>query len=218
MKLSNGAQTLILLLCLVGGAIVLYPILSSSGTATLSVDDMPEVLAMAMDKGMTVEKIESVIDFPREQIILANGEPAYVSVQYCLIGFEGAHPDSTSTRSKTEAVSLVNSIQEELNNGADFADLIAKHSDDGAPGILNLANNGLPGDMSPDAGDNKVLSRSLVEKDGKTLGIGTVVRTRALAGKAFCQIAFKLPVGEFDVAAWDEENSPYGWYIINRIR
>ena len=41
---------------------------------------------------------------------------------------------------------------------------------------------------------------------------------RAGWAKSFCDVGFRLKVGEIGVAPWDAKASPFGWHIIKRLK
>ena len=50
---------------------------------------------------------------------------------------------------------------------------------------------------------------------------GTYTLTKAGRGswaKSFCDVGFRLKVGEVGVAPWDAQASPFGWHIIKRLK
>ena len=141
-------------------------------------------------KSGTVER-KSVYD---ETLMTESGEPAYVTVQHCLISFRGT--PVPATRSMEEAEKLALELLEKLKGGADFDEIIREHTDDSPPGIYRMANNGFPADMnSPEP----VYARS-----------GLV--------PAFGNTGFPLEVGEYGLAVFDQQASPFGWHIVKRIK
>jgi PPIC-type PPIASE domain len=121
-------------------------------------------------------------------------EPPYITVQHCLIAFKGSLPGKPISRSMDEAKELAEKLLEDLRSGAEFDPIIVEHTDDSPPGIYKMANHGTPGDMS-----NGIYAR------------GGMV-------PAFGDTGFPLKVGEYGLAAYDAEKSPYGWHIVKRIK
>ena len=78
----------------------------------------------------------------------AKAEPDYITVQHCLIGFQGSVGDKPITRTKEEAKELATKLLAELKAGADFDEIIRKNTDDSPPGIYKMANRGKTADMS----------------------------------------------------------------------
>lgn len=122
-----------------------------------------------------------------------NGEPSQITVQHCLIAFNGTLPGKSIQRTKEEASKLANEILEAARSGEDFAALIEKHTNDSPPGIYKMVNSGIPADMS----------RKIFSRDGMV--------------PAFGDVGFKLKVGEFGISQHDQATSPYGFHIIKRI-
>ena len=120
-------------------------------------------------------------------------EADLITVQHILVGFEGSVPGKPITRSREEAQKLAAEILEKAKSGADFDALVRENTDDSAPGIYKMANTGIPADVA-----NQVYSR------------GAMI-------PAFGNVGFALKVGEIGMAAYDEQNSPYGWHIIKRL-
>ena len=121
-------------------------------------------------------------------------EPAYITVQHCLIAFKGTLPGKPITRSKEEAKELAVQLLEKLRAGADFEEIIRVNTDDSPPGIYKMANYG-----------------SLSDRRSEILGRGEMVA-------AFGDTGFPLQVGEFGLAEYDPKTSPFGWHIVKRIK
>lgn len=135
----------------------------------------------------------------REDAVTPSGEPAYITVQHCLIGFEGSVPGKPIVRSQSEAEKLAEELFAKALAGDDFSEIVATHTDDSPPGIYKMANEGFPGDMTSSVPSNHIYARS-----------GMV--------PAFGNTGFPLKVGEVGLAVYDPEVSPYGWHIIKRIK
>lgn len=127
-----------------------------------------------------------------------SGEPAYITVQHCLIGFEGSVPGKQIIRTREQAEQLANELFEKAKSGEEFSKIVTAHTDDSAPGIYRMANTGFPGDMTSSVPSNHVYAR------------GEMV-------PAFGNTGFPLKVGEVGLAPFDPDTSPYGWHIVKRI-
>ena len=123
----------------------------------------------------------------------SNGEPEYITVQHCLIGFKGSLPDKNIPRSKDEAKELATKLLEQLKTGANFDEIIVLHTDDSPPGIYKMANRGIE------------------------LKLGKNIYSRDKMVPAFGDTGFPLQVGEYGLAEYDPRKSPYGWHIVKRI-
>ena len=133
----------------------------------------------------------------RENLTADNGEPAYITVQHCLIGFAGTGTDASRTIEEAEA--LANDLFEKAKQGDDFDGIVSQYTDDSPPGIYRMANNGFDGDMS-----NRIPSRNVFRRDEMV--------------PAFGDTGFPLEVGEYGMAAFDPQKSPFGWHIVKRIK
>ena len=122
-----------------------------------------------------------------------NGEPAYVTVQHCLIGFRGSLPGKQIKRSREEARELATQLLAQLKEGANFDDIIVQYTDDSPPGIYKMANHGI----------ELKLSTKISRRDGMVA--------------AFGDVGFPLQIGEYGLAAHEPQKSPFGWHIIKRI-
>ena len=131
--------------------------------------------------------------------VMPNGEPSRVKVQHCLIAFQdavgfrerGGPPEKARARSRDEAQKLAGEILTKAKAGEDFAKLVEQFTDDSAPGIYGMVNDGAPThqDFSPRKG----------------------------MAKAFGDVSFKLKVGEIDTTSYHRDESPFGWHIIKRL-
>ncbi len=121
-------------------------------------------------------------------------EPDRITVQHCLIGFKGSVGSKPITRTKEEAKELATKLLAELKAGADFDEVIRTHTDDSPPGIYKMAN-----------------KRVAVDQASGEMGRGDMVA-------AFGDTGFPLQVGEFGLAEYDSEKSPFGWHIVKRIK
>jgi len=118
--------------------------------------------------------------------------PAHVEVQHILIGFAGSVPGKGITRTKEEAMKLAHEILDKARKGANFDSLVAKYTDDSAPGIYRMAADGVP----PQMGESG--RRQMVP--------------------AFGNVGFAISPGNIDIAEYDPSASPFGWHIIKRLR
>ncbi|MEM7474361.1 MAG: peptidylprolyl isomerase [Planctomycetota bacterium] len=137
-------------------------------------------------------------DVYQEGLTTADGEPAYITVQHCLISFEGI-PNVSSLRTREEAEALANDLFEKAKAGEDFDKIVKKHTDDSAPGIYRMANYGQKSDMN-----SIVPSKQIHPRNGMV--------------PAFGNTGFPLEVGEYGLAEHDPRNSPYGWHIVKRLK
>lgn len=130
---------------------------------------------------------------------LANGESSHITVQHILIGFSGSVPGKPINRDKDEAKILAAEVLEKAKSGEDFDELVITHTNDSPPGIYKMANHGFDGDMTSRDQSEWVFKR------------GGMV-------PAFGNVGFTLDVGEIGMSEWDEDDSPFGWHIIKRIK
>jgi len=121
-------------------------------------------------------------------------EPDVITVQHVLIGFQGSLPGKSLSRTRDEAQVLAEELFKKAKAGEDFDALVKQYTDDSHPGIYSMANNGIPAD----------LSKGIYARSGMI--------------PAFGNVGFTLRVGEVGMAAYDVQQSPYGWHIIKRIK
>src|SRR5213593_2504273 len=110
-------------------------------------------------------------------------EPDHVVVQHVLIGFQGSVPHKNITRSKDDAKKLADEVLQRARKGEDFGALVKQYTDDAPPGIYGMSNNG----VAPGSAETK----------------------RAGMVKGFGDVSFSLKVGEFGVASYDPQVSPF---------
>ena len=122
----------------------------------------------------------------------AGKEPDHITIQHVLIGFKGSVPGKNITRTQDEAKKLAEDILARAKKGEDFGGLVKQYTDDSAPGIYSMANNG----VTPV--DNEYPRGRMVP--------------------AFGDAGFPLKVGEIGMASYDAEKSPYGWHIVKRLK
>lgn len=120
-------------------------------------------------------------------------EPDYIVVQHILIGFQGSLPGKPVSRTREEAGTLAEEILKRAKGGEDFDALVRQYTDDQAPGIYAMANNG----VAPKPGVQ------MFQRGGMVKGFGDV--------------GFSLDVGQIGMCGYDAKESPYGWHIVKRI-
>lgn len=123
----------------------------------------------------------------------SSGEPDYVTVQHCLIGFQGSLPDKPIKRSREEAKVLAEQLLDKLKAGANFDEIIIQYTDDSPPGIYKMSNRGVI----------PKLSRNIHRREEMVA--------------AFGDTGFPLQVGEYGLAEHHPKKSPFGWHIVKRI-
>jgi parvulin-like peptidyl-prolyl isomerase len=122
----------------------------------------------------------------------ASAEPDHIKVQHILIAFKGTlRGNKAVTRSKEEAKELAYQLLERAQNGEDYDALVVEYTNDSAPGIYGMSNNG----VTPAQGEYA---------RGGMVG-------------AFGNVGFVLEAGEIGIADFNPSTSPYGWHIIKRI-
>ncbi len=121
----------------------------------------------------------------------ASEEPDHIKVQHILISFKGAPRMRGVTRSLEEAKELAYEVLERAQKGEDFDALVKEYTNDQAPGIYSMSNNG----VTPAQGEYP---------RGRMVG-------------AFGNVGFVLEVGEIGIADFSTATSPFGWHIIKRI-
>lgn len=134
----------------------------------------------------------------QEGLVTESGEPAYITIQHCLIGVRDGMPQR-AIRNQEEAAEFAAEILERAKAGEDFAGLVRQYTDDSAPGIYKLANHG----YESDAG-GQIPSRAISARGSMVPGFGDV--------------GFKLEVGEIGMASYDSTTSRFGYHIIKRIK
>ncbi|MCR9295017.1 MAG: peptidyl-prolyl cis-trans isomerase [bacterium] len=127
-----------------------------------------------------------------------SGEPAYITVQHCLISFNEV-PDVNASRSRQEAEQLAQELFEQAKAGENFDRIVARYTDDSAPGIYRMANVGFKSDMSSVIPSKKIYARDAMVP-------------------AFGDVGFPLEVGQVGMAVFDQRDSPFGWHIIKRLK
>lgn len=162
---------------ILSSALVLLPIVGISCTPSTPSSDKP-----ATSQSSATEEL------------LPNGEPKEVTVQHCLIAFQGSLGDQPVRRTKEEAETLAKDLMKMLEAGDKFDEIVRQFTDDSAPGIYSMANHG----VTPDP------TRSVAPRGGMV--------------QAFGDVGFKLKVGEYGLAEYDPEKSKFGWHIIKRLK
>ena len=143
-------------------------------------------MALVLAGGLTAgcgddDPVQPVVD-PRD----------HVTVQHVLIGFAGTIPGRPVTRTQAEADSLAHSLYDRARAGEDFGLLVQSYSDDGYPGIYQLANTGV------------------------TPGPGEYPRSGMVQG--FGDGAFSLEIGGTTLVPYQPSSSPYGFHILKRLQ
>jgi PPIC-type PPIASE domain len=113
-----------------------------------------------------------------------------VVVQHLLVAFAGSGVPK-ATRTKKQAEELAAEIWKRIQNGGDFDALVQKHTDDSYPGRYTMVNSG-----NPPAGAYR----------------------RSGMVPAFGNTGWRLAVGEYGLAAYDPQASPFGWHIVKRLQ
>ena len=161
------------------------------------------VLPTDADVAATKKKIDEIQNDRATKVHFASpnepDQPDQITVQHILIGFEGSIPGKEISRTQAEAKNLALTLLAKISKGEDFDELVKEYTDDAHPGIYQMANFGLAGDMEPEAVEEKVFPRAQM--------VG-----------AFGDVGFPLKVNEVGVAHYDPETSKYGWHIIKRIK
>lgn len=134
----------------------------------------------------------------QEDLRTKDGEPAYITIQHCLIGVRDGMPQQ-AIRSVEEAQLLAEELLEKARGGADFDAIVRQYTDDSPPGIYKMANHGFESDSG-----GRIASRSIYARGGMV--------------PAFGDVGFNLEVGEYGLAEYDPVKSQYGFHIIKRIR
>lgn len=119
-------------------------------------------------------------------------EPDHVVVQHCLVGFKKSVPNKKLDRTKGEAGDLAEDIYARAKDGEDFDALVEQYTDDRHPGILRVANEGVP------------------RMDAKEY-------PRSDLAAWFGDAAFELEVGQYALVKYSVVNSPFGWHIVKRL-
>lgn len=127
-------------------------------------------------------------------------EPGSITVQHCLISFNGGGTSKPVTRSLEEARALANELLAKAKAGEDFDALVKANTDDAHPGIYNMVNFGRIGNTSP-----------ALEPEDQIFERGSMVA-------AFGDVGFKLEVGEIGMSDYSKSSSPYGFHIIKRLK
>lgn len=110
-----------------------------------------------------------------------------VTVQHLLVSFAGKVP--SARRSRQQAEELTAELWSKISSGGDFDALVKKYTDDSYPGRYSMTDGAAVSGAYP----------------------------RRQMAPAFGDVAWRLAVGEFGVAAFDPARSPFGWHIIKRI-
>jgi parvulin-like peptidyl-prolyl isomerase len=122
---------------------------------------------------------------------MPNKEAERIQLQHILISFAGTQTDAT--RSKADAQKLAGEVLARVKKGEDFGAVMKQLSDDPGPGIYGLFNRGA-----------KQTGRDEYPRDGMV--------------PAFGNVGFALEVGGIGMADFHENDSPFGWHIIKRLK
>ena len=128
----------------------------------------------------------------RELALRPEENVEFVEVQHILISFEGR--ETPAKRTKEQAEKLAAQIFARIQGGTEFSALVKENTDDQWPGIYGMVT-----DRAKMNQANNILWRK-----------GMVA--------AFGDVGWRLKVGEVGVAAFDLDNSPYGWHIVKRLK
>jgi hypothetical protein len=119
-------------------------------------------------------------------------EPSHVVVRHVLISFDETRLTGV-TRTKAEAERLAQRVNEMARSGRDMAELARLYSDDRhGTGEYSIANWGVAADPSE------------MERERMARGFG--------------RVAFSLDPGSIGLLDYDENDSPFGWHVIQRVR
>lgn len=159
---------------------------AQSMTVELDDESKKEILTEQLKK-----KEEEASMAKQETKTTPGKEPDVITVQHCLIGFQGSVPGKPISRTKEEAKELAEQLLKRLKDGEKFEKIINENTDDSPPGIYKMTNNG-------------------VRQVPGAYPRGGMV-------PAFGDTGFPLQVGEYGLAEHDSKKSPYGWHIVKRI-
>jgi hypothetical protein len=143
------------------------------------------------DTQTQADKKEENGDMAKGEVKTSGKEPDVITVQHCLIGFEGSVPGKSIKRTKEEAKELAERLMKLVQGGDKFEEIINQFTDDSPPGIYKMTNNG-------------------VRQVPGAYPRGGMV-------PAFGDTGFPLQVGEYGLAQHDTAKSPFGWHIVKRI-
>lgn len=117
-----------------------------------------------------------------------------IEVQHILIAFKGANPRVMASRSREEAEKLTAALLSRIQAGTDFTALMKENSDDPGPGIYGMCK----------ARQNQSPEKNIIWRKDMV--------------PAFGNVGWRLKVGEVGVAAYEGNDSPFGWHIIKRLK
>ena len=163
------------------------------GTSTMMMIDVNSktvVAVMCNLQGAALRGLAGKILVAASGAKLVERDLDYIRVSHILIAFKGAMR-SQATRSKEEAEKLAKDLMKQIEDGADFNELMKKHSNDPGGGTYGMTNTNAP----PKAG----------------------YHPRGGMVPAFGNVGFGLKVGEVGLAPHDARTSPFGWHIIKRV-
>ena len=126
------------------------------------------------------------------------GQDDRITVQHILIGFKdavgfgGNAPPKAAVRTQEQAKKLADDVLARVKAGEDYDKLVAEFTDDSAPGIYSMVNNGITPQSSTEYPRSGMVA-------------------------AFGDVGFTLKVGEVGMAEYDPQKSPFGYHIIKRV-
>jgi hypothetical protein len=137
-------------------------------------------------------------DAPQEK---SGAEPERIAVDHILVGVKGPNfPNGKYT--EDEARKLAYRLLDELESGADWAELKRRHSED------------RPGPGQPPGGPYAMANNGVMPRSGE------YPRGRMVG--AFGNVGFELDVGEIGIADYDPNGakppSPFGYHLIKRVK
>ncbi len=123
----------------------------------------------------------------------------HIAVQHILIGFKDAVgfqgrqvPEKAASRTQEDARKLAYELMDRAEQGEDYDKLVQEYTDDSAPGIYSMANNGVAPTTEGEFPRNQLVP-------------------------AFGDVGFGLQEGEIGIADYDPATSPFGYHVIKRV-
>lgn len=122
----------------------------------------------------------------------------HIAVQHILIGFKdavgfrGSPPPKAATRTQEDARKLAYELLDRAEKGEDYTKLVQEYTDDSAPGIYSMSNNGIAPTSEEEFPRNQLVP-------------------------AFGDVGFGLQMNEIGIADYDPETSPFGYHVIKRV-
>jgi hypothetical protein len=179
-------------------------------------------------------------------VLELGGQPERITVQHVLISFKGS-PVAGVTRSKEEAEALAQEVLAKAQAGSDFEALVRAHSDDPPserePGVYRILNTGVR-DVATERrlfDLERTIKKSIEELDAERVKAPLTAeeydrRRQALLSAAqaeydsfrqfprsglvpaFGDVGFAQEVGAVGLARYDEQDAPFGWHVIKRLK